>query len=86
MALLPPPILIPMKVLQGLAHSSNLNIYFFCVDLADLNISHIIKYPPLNFFSKTALSIIRHVKCVFLAYEETKVTQFISSSFLSDTF
>lgn len=46
-----------MKVLRELAHSSDLNIFFcVCVDLADLNISHIIKYSPLNFFSKTALS------------------------------
>lgn len=72
-----------MKVLQELAHSSDLNLFYFCIDLADLSISHIIKYPALNFSTKTALTNIRHVKCVFLAFEETKFTQFISSSFFS---
>lgn len=44
-----------MTVLQELAHSSDMNLFYFCVDLADLSIFCIIKYPALIFLTKTAL-------------------------------
>jgi len=57
MAFLQLHIFISVIVLQELAHSSDLNLFYFCIELADLSISHIIKYPTLNFFTKTALGL-----------------------------